>query len=93
MSCVKNGVVTLVQHLIGFLLAANLNKNTLAEPCVAYSIKCQQDEILKKVQQLKNSISALESKRDKTTQFNEKVTLNLEVQKLKKQLEVIKQHT
>jgi|LSQX01.2.fsa_nt_gb hypothetical protein len=84
---------SLVQHLIGFLLAVNLNKNTLAEASATYSTKPQQDETLKKVKQLKNNIAALENKRGKTTQFNEKVALNLEVQKLKKQLAIIKQHT
>lgn len=34
--------------------------------------------------QLRSDIAALEAKRNKTMQFNEKVALNLEAQKLKK---------
>lgn len=46
----------------------------------------QQRETLRQIQQLKQDIAALENKRNKTQQFNEKVELNMEIQKLKTQL-------
>lgn len=80
---------SLVQHFIAFLLASNLKKTTLGEPNATYSAERSQDEILKKVLQLKQNIAALEAKRDKTTQFNEKVALNVKVQALKNALQAI----
>lgn len=78
---------SLVQHLIAFLLAVNLKQNTLVESSAVCSTSRPQEETLKKVLQLKQDIDALEAKRDKATQFNEKVALNLKVQERKKQIE------
>src|SRR5699024_2682655 len=80
---------SLLQHFITFLLAVNLKKHTLAEPSAAYTTGKQQDQTLVKVRQLKEDIVTLKTKRDKTTQFNEKVALNKKAQKLKRQLQAI----
>lgn len=81
---------SLAQHLIGFLLAVNLNGNTFDQVNAFCNYTSQKEKIPKKMLQLRSDIAALEAKRNKTMQFNEKVALNLEAQKLKKQLQSLK---
>ncbi len=80
----------LQQHLVSYLLALSLNKTSLKDAAPAYAESLDEKrDTLHKVQQLKQEIAALENKRNKTQQFNEKVELNMEIQKLKAQLSML----
>ena len=77
----------LQQYLVSYLLALSLNKTSLKDAAPAYAVSLDEKrDTLHKIQQLKQDIAALENKRNKTQQFNEKVELNMEIQKLKAQL-------
>lgn len=80
---------SLIQHIVNYLLAVNLNRDTLQETVSSYQINNRQGEVLKQVLKLKEEIASLENKRDKSQQFNDKVALNLRIQSLKKQLKIL----
>ncbi|MFW8567265.1 DUF4391 domain-containing protein [Orrella sp. 11846] len=79
-----------ISSFVRYLTACSLNQTTQADAPANYALEPeavqQQMERLRQIQNLKQQISVLKNQRDACKQFNEKVALNLELQKLNKRL-------
>ncbi|MBS7350493.1 MAG: DUF4391 domain-containing protein [Comamonas sp.] len=79
-----------VNVFVRYLTAISLNQTTQGDAPAHHALTPeaaqQQLDRLRQIQDLQQHISALRNQRDACKQFNEKVTLNLELQKLNKKL-------
>lgn len=83
----KTLYLSLLGCFVRYLTAHSLQQTTLADAAARYDQNLeQQHATLRKIQQLQQHIKTLQAQRDSCSQFNEKVAINLELQRLTREL-------
>ena len=78
---------SLLSSFVRYLTASSLQQTTLSDAAGGYTDDfAQQHEQLRQIQQLQQQIKTLRDKRNASSQFNEKVAINLELQRLTREL-------
>lgn len=78
---------SLLSSFVRYLTASSLQQTTLSDAAGGYTDNlAQQHEQLRQIQQLQQQIKTLRDQRNACSQFNEKVAINLELQRLTSEL-------